>query len=100
MKGMNTEDFVDMLAVGEGCVRHRSFVYRFSGLRQHPGRGTWRVSVEKYRYTKEPFEDFVDLVYSYESDDPEDCLDHLLEDVLWDGKSFYDLEKALTWIDW
>lgn len=42
----------------------------------------------------------MELVYNYESDDPEDCMNHLLEDVLWDGKSFYELEKALTWIDW
>lgn len=100
MKGMNTEDFVDQLMDTDGCVRHKSFVYHFSGLRRHAGRGIWRVSVEKYRWTKEPFEDFMELVYSYESDDPEDCMNHLLEDVLWDGKSFYELEKALTWIDW
>lgn len=100
MKGMNTEDFVDQLMDTDGCVRHKSFVYHFSGLRRHAGRGTWRVSVEKYRWTKEPFEDFMELVYSYESGDSEDCMDHLLEDVLWDGKSFYELEKALTWIDW
>ena len=37
---------------------------------------------------------------TYESDDAEDCMDHLLDDVLWDGKSFYDLEKALTYIEW
>ena len=78
MKGMNTEDFVDQLMDTDGCVRHKSFVYHFSGLRRHAGRGTWRVSVEKYRWTKEPFEDFMELVYSYESGDPEDCMDHLL----------------------
>ena len=62
--------------------------------------GTYTVSVEKYHYTKEPFADFLGMGYSYESDDPEDCLNHLTEDILWDGKSFFDLEKALTWFDW
>ena len=42
----------------------------------------------------------MELVYNYESDDPDDVLDHLCEDILWDGKSFYELEKALTWIEW
>lgn len=42
----------------------------------------------------------MELVYHYESDDAEDVLNHLTEDILWDGKSFYELEKALTWIDW
>lgn len=100
MKGINTEDFVDSLAVTDGCVRHRSFVYHFSGLRYNSGRGMYRVSVEKYRWTKEPYEDFVGLIYHYESDDPDDCMDHLLDDSLWDGKSFYELEKALEYVDW
>lgn len=100
MKGINVEDFVDSLAVGDACVRHRSFVYHFSGLRHNPGRGMYRVSIEKYRATKEPYENFVGLIYHYESEDPEDCLDHLLDDVLWDGKSFYELEKALEVVDW
>lgn len=100
LKGINTEDFVDQLMDTDGCVRHKSFVYHFSGLRWNPGRRTYRVSVEKYRFTKEPFEGFLELVYTYESDDAEDCMDHLLDDVLWDGKSFYDLEKALTYIEW
>ena len=100
LKGINTEDFVDQLMDTDGCVRHKSFVYHFSGLRWNPGRRTYRVSVEKYRFTKDPFEEFLELVYTYESDDAEDCMDHLLDDVLWDGKSFYDLEKALTYIEW
>ncbi len=100
MKGMNTEDFVDMLMDTDGCVRWKSYVYHFSGLRYHKGRHTWRMSVEKYRFTKEPYEEFMELTYNYESDDEEDVMDHLLKDVLWDGKSFYELEKAMTYLDW
>lgn len=51
------------------------------------------MSIEKYRWTKEPFEDFMELVYHYTSDEEEDCINHLTEDILWDGKSFYQLEK-------
>lgn len=46
------------------------------------------MSIEKYRWTKEPFEDFMELVYHYTSDEEEDCINHLTEDILWDGKSF------------
>ncbi|MFR3814283.1 hypothetical protein [Dialister invisus] len=42
----------------------------------------------------------MELVYHYTSDEEEDCINHLTEDILWDGKSFCQLEKALTWIDW
>ena len=29
----------------------------------------------------------------YASDEEEDCINHLTEDILWDGKSFYQLER-------
>lgn len=100
MHGGDADEFIDYMNDGEASVRHRSFVYRFSGLKYHAGRHAYRISIEKYRFTKEPFEDFMELVYHYESEDAEDVLNHLSEDILWDGKSFYELEKALTWIDW
>lgn len=100
MRGVDADDFIDSMYDGPACVRHKSYVYRFSGLKYHPGRHTFSISVERYRYTEIPFADFMDLVYYYESPNEDDCLDHLAKDILWDGKSFYELEKALTCIDW
>lgn len=100
MKGGDADEFIDYLMDGGASVRHKGYVYHFSGLVCHPGQHKWRVSIEKYRWTKEPFEDFMELVYHYTSDEEEDCINHLTEDILWDGKSFCQLEKALTWIDW
>ena len=94
MQGGDADEFIDYMNDGEASVRHRGYVYRFSGLKYHPGRDTYSISVEKYRFSNEPFEDFMELVYNYESEDADD------EDILWDGKTFYELEKALTWIDW
>lgn len=99
MKGVGAEEFIDSLLDGPACVRHKGYVYRFL-LSFHPGRNMYRVSVEKYRWTKAAFEDFMDVVYSYEAPDEEDCLHHLTEDILWDGRSFYELEKSLSWVDW
>lgn len=100
MRGGDADEFIDYMNDGEASVRYKSFVYRFSGLKYHPGRDTYSISIDKYRFTREPFEEFLELVYNYESEDPEDVLNHLTEDILWDGKSFYELEKVLTWIDW
>lgn len=100
MKNIDADEFIDALTTGDASVRQKAYVYHFSGLVYHPGRKTYRVSIEKYKWTKEPFSEFMELVYSYESDDAEDCLNHLTEDILWDGKSFYELEKVLTPADW
>lgn len=92
MKGGDADEFIDYLMDGGASVRHKD-MSTISGLVYHPGQQRWRVSIEKYRWTKEPFEDFMELVYHYASDEEEDCINHLTEDILWDGKSFYQLER-------
>lgn len=100
MKGVNADDFIDSMLECESSVRHKSYIYRFSGIIYHPARNTYSISIEKYRRTKEPFEDFIECVYYIEDEDEGVCLDHLSQDVLWDGKTFYELEKALQLVDW
>lgn len=72
MKNIDADEFIDALTTGDASVRHKAYVYHFSGLVYHPGRKTYRVSIEKYKWTKEPFSEFMELVYSYESDDTQD----------------------------
>ena len=69
MKGGDADEFIDYLMDGGASVRHKGYVYHFSGFVYHPGQQRWRVSIEKYRWTKEPFEDFMELVYHYTSDE-------------------------------
>ena len=38
MHGGDADEFIDYMNDGEASVRHRSFVYRFSGLKYHAGR--------------------------------------------------------------
>lgn len=54
MQGGDADEFIDYLNDGEASVRHRGYVYRFSGLKFHPGRNTYSISVEKYRFPKSP----------------------------------------------
>ena len=51
MQGGDADEFIDFMNDGEASVRHKSYVYRFSGLKFHPGRDTNSISVEKYRFT-------------------------------------------------
>ena len=52
MKGGDADEFIDYLMDGGASVRHKGYVYHFSGLVYHPGQQRWRVSIEKYRWTK------------------------------------------------
>lgn len=54
MKGGDADEFIDYLMDGGASVRHKGYVYHFSGFVYHPGQQRWRVSIEKYRWTKEP----------------------------------------------
>lgn len=47
MQGGDADEFIDFMNDGEASVRHKSYVYRFSGLKFHPGRDTNSISVEK-----------------------------------------------------
>ena len=38
MQGGDADEFIDYMNDGEASVRHRGYVYRFSGLKYHPGR--------------------------------------------------------------
>jgi hypothetical protein len=100
MQGINADEFIDSMLDGEASVRYKSCIYRFSGVIYHPARNTYSISIEKYRRTKEPFEEFIECVYYVEDEDENICLDKLTQDILWDGKTFYQLEKALQLIDW
>lgn len=51
MQGGDADEFIDFMNDGDASVRHKSYVYRFSGLKFHPGRDTNSISVEKYRFT-------------------------------------------------
>lgn len=48
MKGGDADEFIDYLMDGSASVRHKGYVYHFSGLVYHPGQQRWRVSIEKY----------------------------------------------------
>ena len=52
MKGGDADEFIDYLMDGGASVRHKGYVYHFSGFVYHPGQHKWRVSIEKYRWTK------------------------------------------------
>lgn len=49
MKGGDADEFIDYLMDGDASVRHKGYVYHFSGFVYHPGQQRWRVSIEKYR---------------------------------------------------
>ncbi len=38
-------------------------------------------------------------VWEYKSEDPAECVKAFLDAPLWDGKTFYEVEKEMTWTD-
>ena len=47
MKGGDADEFIDYLMDGGASVRHKGYVYHFSGFVYHPGQHKWRVSIER-----------------------------------------------------
>lgn len=97
MEAGNVTEFVDNLALQDEAVLYRGMLYYFYGVRLNKETGHYYTSIDRF---KDDIHHFVDEFYSYEGISFEDCLSHLLEDKIWDGKSFYEAEREMKWVDW
>ena len=96
MEAGKVTEFIDNLTIQDEMVRYEGNLYYFYGIRFDEERRLYYTSVDKFRNNINEFER---EIYRYESTDISDCLEHLLEDKYWDGKSFYEVEKLMKWVD-
>lgn len=96
MEGGNVKEFIDNLTIQDAMVRYEGSLYYFYGIRFDDKKKLYYTSIDKFRNNIYEFES---EFYYYESTDMSDCLNHLLEDKYWNGKSFYEVEKFMKWVD-
>lgn len=44
--------------------------------------------------------DFLEYVYEFEGETITDCIEAFENSPIWDGKTFYNAESEMTWVDW
>ena len=96
MEVRKVNEFIDNLTIQDEMVRYEGSLYYFYGIRFDDKKKLYYTSIDKFHNNIYEFES---EFYYYESTDMSDCLDHLLEDKYWNGKSFYEVEKFMKWVD-
>ena len=97
MEAGNLKEFIDNLTVQDETVCYRGFLYHFYGVRFEPQRQVYYAMIDKFQ---DDMYHFIEAFYYHEEKTLGECLARLLEDQIWDGRSFYEAEREMTWVDW
>ena len=92
MKNGNLSDFVDGLYYGyEMLFEYNGTKYFIQG---------WTQEGKCYMFLDMPDEKLVDYIWEYEAPTMRACAEAFLNEKLWNGQTFFDVERDITWSDW
>ncbi len=94
----DVNEFVDCIAFEDCKVRYKGYRYWFDGICYDDKTKEYSTYITKYE-DKVDFV-FVEDIFVYSSSSKDDVMFHLLNDKIFDGKSFYEVEAEMQWIDW
>ena len=95
MEGGRVNDFIDAFSYQSVAVVYKGEKYFSDGI-------TMRDD-NKYSFFIIKVDDnggFLSDVYEYEGDSITDCIIAFENATIWNGKSFYEVESEMTWVDW
>ena len=96
MENGNVREFIDNLTMQDEIVKYKDKTYYFYGIRYNEKSHKYVASIDRFG---EDIFHFETPFFSYESESLSDCLEHLLDDKYWNGKSFWEVEKEMRWVD-
>lgn len=94
MNNGNPHDFIDHLYSGQDTVYlFRGVKYWSQGYRIE-GRAVWRIEVFQYQPPSDGF------LWENESESVTECMEAFLAAPIFDGKSFWEAESEIEWVDY
>lgn len=100
MKGGNINHFLEQLGYVEVAVEYKGHKYFFNGINYDPDTQTYSFYVAEWPWDNDSSEPFIRMVFETTSKVRSECLDRFFGAPLIDGKTFWELEKDMTWIEW
>lgn len=89
----NPHDFVDTVYTGQDIVYlYHGIKYWFQGYTLE--NGTCHMEIFQYQPPAE------DEIWSHDDTSMEKCLEAFLQAPIFDGKTFWDAEQEITWVDY
>jgi len=101
MQDMKLQDFIDSLYYEDQLVLLNGKRYYFIGCsfgKNENGKNEFEMRVDSYPHFEN--EDDSETIYSVTGATAQECMDQFLSDKIIDEKTFFELEKDMTVIEW
>lgn len=95
MEGGRVSDFIDAFSFQSVAVVYKGERYFTDGITTNE-KGKYYFFVIKVNNNCEFLED----VFDFEGNSIAECITALENAPIWGGKTFYDAESEMTWVDW
>lgn len=96
MIGGNASEFIDKITFQEEAVMYKGEKYFFHGLTYDPDKKIY--SFEIHLWDKNG--NYVDTIYQCVGTSQNECLEKFLSEPIIDGKTFWEAENDMEWIEW
>lgn len=96
MQGGNVNEFVDHTTYEECAVIYKGKKYFFHGIIYDDESNCYSYDIDIWDKNN----CFVEQVFSEKKSSWQECLDEAQTKPIFDGKSFWEAEKEMEWIDW
>lgn len=95
MEGGRVNDFVDAFSYESVAVVYKGEKYFSDGITTNSD-GKYSFFIIKVNDNCE----FIEDVLNYVGESISDCIDAFENAPIWEGKSLYEVENEMTWVDW
>jgi hypothetical protein len=96
MRGGNVNEFLDHSTYEECAILYNGKKYFFHGLIRNERKNTYSYDIEIWN-TNHHFEK---RVFDGEYSSCEECMREALKQPIFEGKTFWEAEKDMEWVDW
>lgn len=95
MEGGRVNDFIDAFSYQSVAVVYNDEKYFSDGITTKD-EGKYSFFIIKV----DDNGNYISDIYEFEGSSITDCIIAFENAPIWDGKSFYDVENKMTWVDW
>lgn len=95
MEGGKVSDFIDTFTYQSVAMKYQGEKYFSDGIVVMPN-GQYSFFIIKVTNDNQ----FISDVYSFVGKNITECLDAFESAKIWNGKTFYEAEKEIEWVDW
>lgn len=95
MEGGRVNDFIEAFAYQSVALIYRGEKYFSDGITK-TSNGKFNFFIIKV----DEMGVFICDVFENESESVEECIKAFESAPIWDGRTFYEAEKEMTWVDW